>query len=289
MVRHSAFAARYAAFRRHIQDLPDSLDRSRHTMLELMEPPYSEPMVPESLEVEMGSRCVKGSRKSNEDRCYCDASNGLFFVADGMGGHRGGSQASQILVETLPELLTDLPSHDPADVERAIMKAIDVSQQRMACYAERDPRLYRMGATLAVVKVVDDFLYMTHLGDCRIYLVREARIHRLTDDQTFVQVVVNAGMLTEEEARRDPRRHLVLNAVAANGVSEPTEVQRLQLRPGDRIILVSDGLTGAVSDPEILETVLDHPNAQNAADELVLEALHQGSRDNVACIAIRVP
>ncbi len=238
-----------------------------------------------------GSRCVKGNlRETNEDRCYTDANHGLFLVVDGMGGHHGGGEASRILLQTVSEQLEqvlDASSVDLPTMQRAVQSALTTARLRMISFAEQNPDCQLMGATMALAAVVDNMMYVAHAGDCRVYLVRENRIRRLTTDQTYVHVLVTAGVISPAEARTHPLRNRVMNLVGVRPMEAPLEVQAIPLETGDRVLLTTDGLTDVLDDEEIKRIVLSHGHPQSVTDQLVRAALQNESHDDIGCIAVK--
>lgn len=238
--------------------------------------------------IHSGSRCVKGSyRETNEDRSYADVPNGVFLVVDGVGGYAGGSEASQVVLEEVPASLSDCldsPAIDLELVQEAFEDGLAIARLRMADIARSNRAYRKMGATMAAGFVGGGNLYVAHVGDCRAYLARGGSIRRLTSDESLVQGLVDAGLLTAEQARDDPRRNIILNLIGPAKPSRDLVVRKVPLHPGDHLVLATDGLTGSVTDNEILETIHAHRCTQAIADDLVLAALRNGSHDNVSCV-----
>lgn len=238
----------------------------------------------------VGSRCARGSyRKQNEDKCYADTVDGIFLVADGMGGHYGGADASRLVLETVPAAIRAETNSAlrPTGLQMAVGRAIEAAQQAMVSFATEHPLFNRMGATLAVVKIEGHTAYFSRVGDCRVYLQRGDEIRQLTSDQTYVQAMVDAGALTPAEARTSCFRNIVTNSVCVRGIQEAPCVESIELRDGDRLLLATDGLT-SVLDNDTIAKILAGPSPQEAADQLVLEALRRDSHDNVTCVVLKV-
>jgi protein phosphatase len=203
----------------------------------------------------------------------------LVIVADGMGGHAGGQVASRLAVDTIREAFERLIG--TSDPMTAITAAVAEANTRIRAEADADGELHGMGATCVVAAVRDDLLYYTHLGDCRLYLVREGKIIQLTRDHTMVQRLVDYGIIPAEAARFHPDKNIVSRALGGSVEVELDDpLEPVVLREGDRFILCSDGLFDLVSDDEVLETVLDSDPAE-VCDALIALANEAGGRDNV--------
>jgi protein phosphatase len=238
-----------------------------------------------------GLRSVTGNYRSvNEDSCYANLRDGLFLVADGIGGHTGGAIASQLLIDTIPPMLLPVlrPGSDAGALGEAIAESVRAAQHALVAAADCEPSLQEMGSTLVLGIVAGRSLWITHLGDSRAYLVRGNAIRRLTKDHSLVQALVDAGCLTPEAANRHRMRHVILDSVGANHECSPVNVQQVPLRAGDRLLFSTDGLTDFVDDAALAETMCEESNPQVAVDRLVKLALAMGSRDNVSCVVVHI-
>ena len=236
-------------------------------------------------------------RENNEDSFFVEEDGGLFVVADGMGGHAAGEVASRIAVETLKELLQgsldpeetrlERDVQDPADVLRERLRyAMNQASARIRREAQMNPAYSGMGTTLCVLMIEGDAAHIAHVGDSRIYLIREGEIHRLTRDHTVVQQEIDAGRLTPEMARQVPHRNYLTQSVGYHGPVEPDTATR-PIQAGDLFVLCSDGLTDPLDDPQIAEICAQaHPN--DLAETLVRAALDGGGEDNITVITVRV-
>ena len=238
-----------------------------------------------------GTRCVRGNyRTTNEDKCFADVVHGLFLVSDGMGGYEGGAEASRIVLQVLPNRLRTLlesPDFTPAQLQSTLLDALNVARKEMAAHAAANPGCYHMGATMALAVVHDRAAYVARVGDCRVYLARGDKVVRLTSDETFAQELNNVGVLTEEELRKSEFRHIVTNSLSIQPLKYEPQLKAVPLQPADRLILLTDGATDSLDDDSICAAAkCGCPD--EAADTLVLEALRQGSRDNVSCVVVKV-
>lgn len=236
-------------------------------------------------------------RENNEDAFFVDEDGGLFIVADGMGGHAAGEVASRVAVDTVRELLQggidpdetrlDREVTDPGDVLRERLRyAMNQASGRIRREAQRNPAWHGMGTTVAVVLIEGDQAHIAHVGDSRVYLLREGRLSRLTRDHTIVQQEIDAGRLTPEQARHVPHRNYLTQSVGYHGPVEPDTATRM-LMPGDLFLLCSDGLTDPLDDARIREIcATTHP--ADLAVRLVECALGGGGEDNITVVTVRV-
>ncbi len=224
-------------------------------------------------------------RPHNEDALLVDLDNGVFAVADGMGGHAAGEVASGIAIEALTERLSHPRSPD-ADVPGMLRAALDESNRRIAVRSDENPECRHMGTTVVVAVVDDDRYWIAHVGDSRAYLVRNGAIHQLTSDHSFVNELVRLGMLSREQAARDPRRNVVTRALGSATVVAPDIIEG-KAREGDVLILCSDGLNTMLGDERILEIV--HGAARDperTATDLVEAANTAGGEDNITVVVL---
>jgi len=221
-------------------------------------------------------------RPGNEDAAY--AGPRLLAVADGMGGHAAGEVASSVAIESLTALdEVGKATGDPLQVlERALTRANDALRDMVAA----DQQLEGMGTTVTALLVDGRRLGLVHIGDSRAYLFAGGQLTQLTHDHTLVQRLVDEGRIAQDEAGQHPQRSLITRALDGRHEIEFDKSVR-ELRPGDRYLLCSDGLTAVVSDRTLQET-LALPDPQEAVDRLVELALRGGGPDNVTCIVADV-
>jgi len=215
----------------------------------------------------------------------------LFLVADGMGGHRGGEVASTLSVVTVEDfLLNTLKRLFSADVpeEQEVLKefrsALLQADGRIFEAASRHPELLGMGTTLTMAFVSDWRLLLAHAGDSRCYLLSGGELHQLTQDHTEVAERVRAGSLLPAEACRHPRRHVVTNVLGGREPGVRVEVHKLDLEPGDRMLLCSDGLAEMVPDARIAAILQEEQEPRRACERLLAEANDRGGNDNITVV-----
>jgi PPM family protein phosphatase len=233
-------------------------------------------------------------RQNNEDYySYWEADDDAVFarrgrlvvVADGMGGHEGGQEASHIAVDAIDEIYAATSAADP---QSALTAGFREAHLRISQHAQQHPELRGMGTTATAAAVIGNNLYFAHIGDSRLYLVRGTTISRLTRDHSYVSRLVETGTITAEEAEVHPQRH-VLTAALGVGMEIPPDAppSPLRLQPGDALVLCSDGLWGLLTDLEIHDNVLDQ-GAQEACDSLVALAKKRGGPDNITVQVVRI-
>lgn len=216
-------------------------------------------------------------RSNNEDSAFAGAR--LIVVADGMGGLPAGELASEIVVRGLRDLEDVADGGDPA---AQLTDALEVANEEIGTVADADPERYGMGTTCTAMLLRDEQLAIVHVGDSRGYLFRDGELAQITIDDTYVQMLVEAGELEQAEARYHPQRSLVTQALQG-GDYEPHVTIAVPL-PGDRILICSDGLTDFVTDETIANVLEVHLEPQDAADRLVKLTLAAGAPDNVTVI-----
>jgi protein phosphatase len=219
-------------------------------------------------------------RKLNEDAYVVRPERGLWCVADGMGGHDGGEIASAIVVDALARTLV---ARTLGDLMNNCAALIGEANRRI--YAIAEAKGATIGTTVAILIAQGREFACIWAGDSRVYQVRDGRIRQVTRDHTEAQDLVDQGVLSAEEARRWPRRNVITRAVGVQSEAE-LELRRGDLAPQDVFVLCSDGLTGHVSDEEILRAALSYSPA-HAAQALVSLTLSRGALDNVTVVVVR--
>lgn len=231
----------------------------------------------------VGKTDVGRKRAANEDNMYnAITQNGLVsVVCDGMGGHVGGATASKIAVSAIIDNLNNIYYDDP---RIAIGESIDKANKEIIQKTIEQPELSGMGSTCVLLLVRDGKVYIGHVGDSRIYLIRSKRIVQLTKDHSYVQMLVDCGEITKEQAEHHPRKNEITNALGIPNMS-PATVAKDAIIPeaGDCFVLCSDGLSGMVSDDTICKIISrqSEMTAQERVDKLVALANENGGLDNI--------
>jgi len=216
------------------------------------------------------------------------------LIADGMGGMAGGEVASSLALSKLVQLVLDTPDwflslkrwEDAAKVLNRMKERFLEIDQAVRQHAEEDMTLRGMGTTLTVAATVESDLILGHVGDSRAYLLRDGELVQLTDDHTLAQALIQAGITSPEDLTSRSMRHVLTSAVGSLGESTP-QVLRTRLRPGDRILLCTDGLTDMVDDETIATVLQQAQSAHGACHDLVDLALAEGGTDNITVIVAR--
>jgi serine/threonine protein phosphatase PrpC len=203
----------------------------------------------------------------------------LLAVSDGMGGLKAGEVASARTIASLVQALEGAPSGTPS--RDGISGAVEAANQDV--WAEACDRGIDMGATLTAVYLRGTAAYVAEIGDSRAYLIRAGRITQLTKDQTYVQMLVDAGAVTREQAKDSADRNVILQAVGNQPKVSPA-LGRLELRHLDCLLLCSDGLTGKIDDDVLRDVVLTSPDLPTARDRLVDLANERGGEDNATVV-----
>ena len=242
---------------------------------------------------------VGKKRKHNEDAFALDVAEGLFIVADGMGGHAAGEVASKITVETIGEFIAATRQKEEATWPFKYNHELDFNSNRLAVAIEKanervmaavaaQPWLKGMGTTVVAGLLNEKILSLAHVGDSRAYLFRAGMLSRLTDDHSWVHEQVAAGILTEDEAKTHPLKNVVTRALGG-GPSVSPDLQELVFVAGDRFLFCSDGLTTMLGDEEIRDTCAAEKEAQALCKKLVDAANEKGGVDNITVVIVDVP
>jgi PPM family protein phosphatase len=207
----------------------------------------------------------------------------LLAVSDGMGGRQAGEVASALVLETLVRSMANDATGEMASAPQGIMEAAVGHANREVWEAAKEPGKEHMGATLTAVLVEGTSVHIAEVGDSRAYLLRGGALVQLTSDQSYVQILVDAGVMTAEEAANAPMKNIILQAMGQKeGIS--VALSKLSLRQRDCILLCSDGLTNKVSPDEMRRIILSAPTMEVACDRLVDLANAKGGEDNITVV-----
>ena len=237
------------------------------------------------MRVEYADLSLIGDREENQDRVQVlEGERAVLLLAiDGMGGHSDGAKAAQLATESFREAFGRItqPVFDPIGF---LHLAIGRAHLRLVTLGARLSLESRPRATCALCLVQDDAAYFAHVGDSRIYLLRDGQVRQLTEDHSLVNEMVRAGSISPEEAQRSRYRNVITRAVG--GLDElALDSVRVEIVGGDRMLLCSDGLYKELNEAEICER-LAQGNCTEACTLLIETALERGSRDNVTVIVV---
>ena len=237
------------------------------------------------------------TRAHNEDYFEIDPRNRLYVVADGMGGHSHGEVAAQIAVNAIRDFIAKTADRDttwPFGMDTRLERhsnllkmAVRIAHDNVLRAISRDGSLYGMGTTVVGFVLAGDVAAVAHVGDSRAYLLRDGRLEQLTQDHTWVNEQVVAGFLSKEQARTHPLKNVVTRALG--GESDVlVDIREVEVRPGDRFLLCSDGLTGMLSDGDIRERVGSGRSLHEVCRSLVNDSNARGGIDNVTVVLLEI-
>ncbi|MAE71159.1 MAG: hypothetical protein CME06_11920 [Gemmatimonadetes bacterium] len=216
-----------------------------------------------------------------------DEARSLYVVADGMGGHNGGEIASELAVRSVVEAFGG-PKLDHDIVRKRFDLAFRSAHDTIRVRSMTDPAsLFGMGTTCVAVYIDGASAWWGHIGDSRIYLHNPSGLKLLTRDHSKTQAMIDAGLISEEAARTHPERNIITMALGATPILEVSRnPEPLQLDPGDRLILCTDGLTGMLTDAQIRAILDRESGAEEACRALIGAALEAGGEDNVTVVIV---
>jgi protein phosphatase len=223
-------------------------------------------------------------RSVNQDAHYRDPEQRYFIVADGMGGHAGGEEASKIAIETAQ---TFLDQHWDEEIEtpELITNALLAANDAIIEDQEHNPQRADMGTTVVMILFRDGQAWSAHVGDSRLYRFRDGELKLLTEDDTWVARAIKLGQLTPDEARVHPLRHVLSHCLGRRDLRQINNISTQDVVVGDRLLLCSDGLTEEVSEQEITDCLMDK-NTEEAPIALVELAKSNGGSDNITVILV---
>ncbi len=206
----------------------------------------------------------------------------LFVVADGMGGHNAGEYASRFTVDKMVEVISQNRQQEPV---AAMKEALTEANSQLLEEAGADPSKSGMGTTVVAATVIGDLLHVANIGDSRLYVIDHEAIRQITRDHSLVEEMVRLGEMDKAAAKVHPDKNIITRAI---GVTRELAVDffEVELRPGDMILLCSDGLTNMVEDEEIKEIVLEQKNIVEKAEKLINTANENGGKDNITVVLI---
>jgi protein phosphatase len=251
-----------------------------------------------SLRIEVAGETNVGMKRThNEDNFSIVEESGLYIVADGMGGHASGEVASKMAVDAMREFFA-ATANDPERTwpykmdrskgyeENRLITGIKLANLRIFESAQRDTRQRGMGTTVVALFAVEDGVYVAHVGDSRIYRMRDGTLEQLTEDHSLLNDYIKMKRLTPEEIANFPHKNVIVRAL---GMKDTVKVDtRLeQPREGDIYLLCSDGLSGPVSDPDMTDILSNTPDLKAAAAALIARANARGGPDNITVVLAR--
>ena len=228
-------------------------------------------------------------RDMNQDSFYIASPEDkvqIFIVADGMGGYKGGEIASKLAVETSKNYIAnniESVAHDREKILNLIKSAIEYANLVVYEKSKEVPELENMGTTIDICLIIQNKVYIGHVGDSRVYRKRKEFFRRLTTDHSYVQKLVSDGTITKEEAYNHPKKNMLIKALGCSSFVEP-DVSVKGFLKDDILLMCSDGLTNMLRDEEIVKIINENPN--EACNKLIDEANHRGGLDNITAVII---
>lgn len=238
----------------------------------------------------MFSRCFTGLtdpglvRTVNQDSFYLDPEARFFILADGMGGHAGGQEASQIATQAIRAYLEE---HWESDIPslQLIQDAILHANQGILDDQNEHPERHDMGTTAVLIIFRHDGCWRAHLGDSRLYCLREKNLSQITEDHTWVARALKIGDINQEQAKIHPWRHVLFQCLGRQDLNV-IEVETLDVQSGDLLLLCSDGLTEEVDDDGITTILNSEESQEIKAQKLIEEAKNSGGSDNITVVLV---
>lgn len=231
-------------------------------------------------------------RSHNEDFVLADAAAGFAVLADGMGGHNAGEVASRMAVDIVSQGLArqaqDGSTLDASEAEASVSEHLALANITLLQASQSRPEYDGMGTTLVAVLWHAGRVTFGHVGDSRLYLLRQGELRQLTRDHSIVQEQVESGAIRAEDARYAPNRNVLTRAVGIDAGAK-ADVHTGEVQTGDLYLLCSDGLTDMLTDDEVRETLLSSSGDVDAAAERLIERANQcGGLDNISVIVVGI-
>lgn len=219
-------------------------------------------------------------RSSNQDSLLVD--QGVYGVADGMGGHKGGETASRVAVQVVKNALRGKKAE-----KRALEVAVEAANRRIFDMARHDSALSGMGTTLTFLWKAEKCVHLCHVGDSRAYLLRGGEFRQITDDHSLVAELLRNNMISPDAARTHPYRNVITRAVGVDPVVT-ADIFTHDTQEDDLWLICSDGLTNMVPDETLASVLKEADSDETAADELLALALEKGGTDNITFVLCRI-
>jgi protein phosphatase len=237
-------------------------------------------------------------RKNNEDSLGWDQRLGIYVVCDGMGGALAGEVASRMGVDLVLNYFREgrrsgsYPDYGEIPIAgstnaRALASAISAANAAIHENGQSNQAQHGMGSTIVAVLLIGNELVIGHVGDSRVYLLREGELRQLTQDHSLVMEQVRRGLITREQAAESEMQNIIIRALGSEQSVQP-DIEELNLMSGDTVMLATDGLTKLVRDEEIRNIVQSSDSVSAACDRLIDAAKANGGDDNITCLLLRV-
>lgn len=222
-------------------------------------------------------------RKNNEDAFLIVSSQGLYAVADGMGGHKAGEVASSTALREMEQLVPQLAELEDQDLQKGLTEAFSQANRVIYEASKTDPEKAGMGTTLTLLLIRNNETTIAHVGDSRAYLWRDQVLTMLTNDHSLVGELVRLGQISLEESEKHPQRNVLMRAVGANPTID-VDCQSMSLQTGDVFLLCTDGFSNMISDQELAEEFLEPSSWEEKLEKLRRLTLERGAPDNFTAL-----
>ncbi len=227
-------------------------------------------------------------RPYNQDNHYIDPNGRFFILADGMGGHAGGEEASRIATEVIKEYF-EANWDAPIESQDLLEKSIYQANEGILEDQQANPQRGDMGTTLVVVIFRNGKTWRAHVGDSRLYHLYDGNLEQITADHTWIAQAIRAGEITPEDAKFHPWRHVLSQCLGRRDLFEGIDIELIEeIKVGDRFLLCSDGLTEEVNDDVITEHLQEEGSLDEVANKLVETAKENGGSDNITVVLVEV-
>ncbi len=239
----------------------------------------------------VGFKSDKGLRRTNnEDACFVMLPDKVYVVADGVGGSNAGEIASRTAVNGIANYITEHPIAEATNkyaIVNYLQKCLDEANKEIFRLSHTYEENSGMATTVVIVYAIDNKAYITNIGDSRAYLYRHGKLIQLTEDHTYVNTLVKAGILSKEQAEVDERKNVITKALGAEPTVEPDFFQ-VEIMKDDIFVICTDGLYDEVENGEMIEVLNKNQSMSDVCTELINRANKNGGRDNITVICLKV-
>ena len=241
--------------------------------------------------MQVGFKSDKGlKRTNNEDACFVMLPDKVYVVADGVGGSNAGEIASRTAVTEIANYITRNPIQEATNkyaIVNYFQKCLDEANRKIFSLSHTYAENSGMATTVVIVYAIDEKAYITNVGDSRAYIYRRGKLLQLTEDHTYVNTLVKAGILSKEQAEVDERKNVITKALGAEPTVEPDFFQ-VEVQKDDMFIICTDGLYDEVEKGEMIEVLNEQQSMSDVCAELINRANKNGGRDNITVICLKV-
>ena len=238
-----------------------------------------------------GFKSDRGKRRqNNEDSCFVMPKEQVYIVADGVGGENGGETASSLAVSSIAQCVKEKKLHKMKDQEEicfTIKECVEFANRKIINYAQKHEENIGMATTLVLCCIKDDKAYFANAGDSRAYIFRGGELFQITEDHSVVSTLLKKGAISQEEAARHENKNMITKALGAENQVN-ADYYQTDIKPGDVVLLCTDGLYNEVPEDEIKMAIKEIDNMNNLAEILIKMANYHGGGDNVTAVCLKV-